>query len=109
MSISMKLSGTADLKKKLKDGLRKLTDEMAVDYYEALKKYTPYKDGGARSGWRFNRNKKGATIKNKVPYIQRLEEGWSAQWDRQGMTKLAKQQIELNKKNKKYRMNKKRK
>ena len=86
-----------------------MTDEMGADYYKALRKYTPYKDGAAQAGWRLSKNKKGSSIKNKVPYIQRLEDGWSSQFGGQGMTTPAKRVIERNMKDNKYRMKKRRK
>lgn len=104
----MKLTGSSDLKQKLKDGLRSLTSEMAKDYYNELKRETPYKTGNARSGWRLNQTVKGSTIKNKVPYIGRLEDGHSSQ-ARNGMTAPAKRTIQQNINNGKYKMNKKRK
>ena len=36
-----------------------MTDEMGADYYKALRKYTPYKEGAAQAGWRLSKNKKG--------------------------------------------------
>lgn len=108
MSVSMKLNGASDLKKSLKDGLRSLTDEMAKDYYNELRKETPYKTGNARSGWRLNQTTKGSKIKNKVPYIQRLEDGYSSQ-ARSGMTTPAKKTIQKNIAAGKYKMKKKRK
>jgi len=109
MSISMKLNGAKELSEKLKKHLAKMTDEMGADYYKALRDYTPYRDGTAQAGWRLKKNKRGSIIKNNVPYIQPLEDGWSKQFSGQGMTKPAKKRIEDNIQRGKYKMNKKRK
>ena len=108
MSISMKLEGGDTLKKRLKDGLKKLTQEMADDYKKELVKETPFKSGNASRGWRLRKTKNGAKINNRVPYISRLEDGYSKQAP-SGMTKPAKKTIQALKNSGKYKMNKKRK
>lgn len=105
----MKLEGSKDLKEKLKKHLSKMTDEMGSDYHQALKDYTPYDKGNAQAGWRLKKSKRGSTIKNSVPYIQPLEDGWSKQFGGQGMTKPAKAVIEKNMRDNKYKMKKRRK
>ena len=108
MSITMKLEGGDTLKQRLKDGLKKLTQEMADDYRDELEKETPYKTGNASRGWRLKKTKNGAKINNRVPYISRLEDGYSS-LAKEGMTTPAKKTIEALKKSGKYKMNKRRK
>ena len=45
---------------------------------EELKSRTPVKTGNARRGWREN-NTGGRKVENKVPYIERLNSGYSRQ------------------------------
>jgi hypothetical protein len=40
---------------------------------------TPIKTGNARKNWSNKRDKAGFTVENRVPYIERLEEGYSKQ------------------------------
>ena len=60
--------------------------DFANEYIHMLKTTTPIRTGRARSGWqnifRPTRLGSGSTIplaRNKVPYIERLDEGWSRQ------------------------------
>ena len=54
-------------------------------FYKELQKTTPIKSGRARSGWRKYRDVKVGTggnqtvITNQVPYIERLDQGYSQQ------------------------------
>ena len=111
----MKLEGGDTLKKRLKDGLKKLTQEMAEDYEKYIKKYTPvakdtkyHKGGTAQRGWRLKKTTDGFKLDSKVPYIGYLEDGWSKQ-AKSGMTKPATRDIQAKMQSGKYKMNKKRK
>lgn len=44
-----------------------------------LKARTPYRTGNARKGWRATTSASTKAVENTVPYIQRLEQGWSQQ------------------------------
>ena len=104
----MELKGGDTLKERLKKDLRKLTLQMAEDYKEALVKKPPYLSGRASLGWRLKKRKDNARITNKVPYIGRLENGYSSK-AKSGMTKPAKAIIQAKKERGEYKMNKRRK
>lgn len=46
---------------------------------ESAKKHTPIKSGRARRGWSSSTSGQGFRVENRVPYITRLEEGYSSQ------------------------------
>lgn len=50
------------------------------------KKYTAIRSGNARRNWQLDKEKGGFTVENTVPYIERLDNGWSKQQPR-GITK----------------------
>lgn len=104
----MELKGGDTLKERLKKDLRKLTLQMADDYKKALVEETPKLSGRASLGWRIKKRKDDAKITNKVPYIGRLENGWSKQ-AKDGITKPAKAVIQAKRKAGEYKMNKRRK
>lgn len=104
----MKLEGGDTLKQRLKKDLRKLTLQMADDYRDALEAETPFLSGRASRGWRIKKRKDDAKITNKVPYIGRLENGWSSK-AKSGITKEAKKIIQAKRNAGEYKMNKRRK
>ena len=54
-------------------------DRLGKDILKNLRPATPYKDGGARRGWKFKNAKYGWKIRNRVEYIGALNEGSSSQ------------------------------
>lgn len=108
MTMTMQLKGGDTLKKRLKDDLRKLTIQMADDYKDALVDKTPKLSGHASRGWRIKKRRDDAKITNKVPYIGRLEDGWSSK-AKNGITKEAKKVIQAKRQRGEYKMNKRRK
>ena len=54
--------------------------QVSRDLFAEVKRFTPVKSGRARKGWKFKqKNKLHYRIANKVPYINRLDEGYSKQ------------------------------
>lgn len=54
--------------------------QISRNLFAEVKRFTPVKSGRARDGWKFRkRNEFQYGISNKVPYIQRLDEGYSKQ------------------------------
>ena len=108
MSVTMELKGGDTLKQRLKKDLRELTLQMADDYRDALEDKTPKLSGHASRGWRIKKRKDDAKITNKVPYIGRLENGWSSK-AKNGITKEAKAVVQAKRERGEYKMNKRRK
>jgi hypothetical protein len=54
-------------------------DVVAQVYLEEAQKATPIKSGRARRSWNKDVQRQGFTVENTVPYIGRLEEGYSKQ------------------------------
>ena len=53
---------------------------VSKDLLESLKKFTPVKTGRAQRGWKERKKGKFSyVIENRVPYINRLDEGYSKQ------------------------------
>ena len=70
------VQATADFDRILNQTVRAI----AKDLFKTVKKFTPKQSGRARSNWRLK--KKSNTrynLTNKVPYIKRLDEGYSKQ------------------------------
>lgn len=62
--------------------------QVASIYLEEAKKATPIKSGRARRNWTKKVNRQDFDISNNVPYIGRLEEGYSKQAPK-GITRVA--------------------
>lgn len=54
-------------------------DAVAQIYLEEAKRATPIRSGKARRNWNKDVQRQGFTVENTVPYIGRLEEGYSRQ------------------------------
>jgi len=54
-------------------------DAVAQIYLEEAQRATPIKSGRARRAWNKDVQRQGFTVENNVPYIGRLEEGYSRQ------------------------------
>jgi hypothetical protein len=73
------------LKKTIKDLEDSVKDEIwsLADFTEkSVKKFTAVDTGNARASWDLNKYNNGFTLENRVPYIERLDEGWSKQHPR---------------------------
>ena len=54
-----------------------------ADFAESsVKRYTAVDTGNARAGWNLTKDRNGFILENRVPYIQRLDQGWSNQQPR---------------------------
>lgn len=63
----------------LNGDLKRIVEAVAQEVYTQAKRATPVKTGNARRNWNKQVTQKGATVDNKVPYIERLEAGASKQ------------------------------
>lgn len=74
--ISIAVSSPQTTIDELNKDIEKVIDKFTNNLQTNLKKETPKLTGRASRGW----NKKGKdTVENKVPYINRLDQGWSKQ------------------------------
>ena len=87
--------------KKATSGLKKSIDQavrlIATDLHSALRnrfgKITPVRSGRARDSWRLRKkSKSNFEVRSSVPYMERLEQGYSKQAPR-GMTRPALREV----------------
>ena len=74
MPVAVKVEGT-DIRRWLEDVVSKEKDALQTDYKSAVVPRTPIDTGRARRGWQA----RGNQIRNDVPYIGKLETGYSRQ------------------------------
>lgn len=70
----------AMLDRVIKDEIQGIKDDLSSE----IRRRTPIDSGRARAGWQQRKSE----VRNEVPYIRRLENGWSKQAPR-GFTKQA--------------------
>tara|TARA_S200002703_G_scaffold114700_2_gene100218 strand:+ start:4849 stop:5160 length:312 start_codon:yes stop_codon:yes gene_type:complete len=88
----------ADLNRELDQTVRQISQ----DYFDRVKAKTPVRSGRARKGWRLKKQRQFAyEVRNRVPYIGRLDEGYSKQAPR-GMTRPAAREV-LNQARRRYK------
>ena len=61
----------------LEKELEKLVKDVANDTYAFAKANTPVRSGNARKNWTEKTSKSNFEVKNNVPYIERLDKGYS--------------------------------
>lgn len=74
MTIRVSIEGT-NIRRWLADVVEKEKQALADDYKASVVPRTPIDTGRARRGWQARKTE----IKNTVPYIRRLEDGYSRQ------------------------------
>lgn len=75
MQISIDVRGLNEAIRELGKDLDAYQDVLTTELRNSLVKRTPIDSGKARRGWKEDKN----SVSNTVPYIQRLEQGWSSQ------------------------------
>ena len=78
------VEGVAAAKAMLNKVIDQEIDALSTTLASEIRKRTPIDQGRARAGWQ----KRKDEVRNEVPYIRRLENGWSKQAPR-GFTKQA--------------------
>lgn len=76
MKLSVRVSGLQNSLKKLEQFADRFQDTLVAELQNELRARTPKDTGKASRGWR---TQTSSTVVNRVPYIQRLERGWSQQ------------------------------
>ncbi len=93
MKISITISPQAEgVIAGLKRDLAKQVRSISNDLFNSLKRLTPVRSGRARAGWRKRDGRMKFTIRNNVPYIGRLDDGYSNQSPK-GMTRPAVREV----------------
>lgn len=59
--------------------VEKQVAELSEELKDTARAKTPIRSGNARRNWKDKQDKRGFTVENKVPYIERLEAGSSKQ------------------------------
>ena len=76
----------------LKRDLARQVRSISNDLFTSLKRFTPVRSGRARNAWRKRDGNLKFTIRNNVPYIGRLESGYSKQSPK-GITRPAVREV----------------
>jgi hypothetical protein len=73
--VRIRVQGVAQAQATLRQAFANQVHQVAADLATALRANTPVRTGRAQGGWRVRNNKLSATISNKVPYVQYLDQG----------------------------------
>ena len=69
--------------------VEQMVRQISQDLFDTVKRFTPVRSGRAKRSWRLRRQRKfGYEVSNRVPYINRLDQGYSKQ-ARGGITRPA--------------------
>jgi len=86
----------------LSNDVDQMVRQVSTDLFDTVKQKTPVASGRAKRGWRLRQEGKFRyEIANRVPYISRLDEGYSKQAPR-GMTRPATREV-LNRARRRYK------
>jgi hypothetical protein len=77
--MKLKVLGVDDALQFIGKEIEEQVDVVAQIYHEEAQRSTPIKSGRARRAWNKDVQRQGFTVENNVPYIGRLEEGYSKQ------------------------------
>ena len=92
LNVTIQFNGNkvaADLNRELDQTVRQISE----DYFDLVKEKTPVRTGRARRGWRLKKQRElSYSVNNRVPYVGRLDEGYSKQAPR-GMTRPAAREV----------------
>lgn len=77
--MKISITGVESAIRGLKGDLSRVVEAVAQEVLVQARRTTPVRTGNARRNWNKQVTQKGATVDNKVPYIERLEAGASKQ------------------------------
>jgi hypothetical protein len=79
--IGIEVSGINSLIKGIEQEIETIVKNTADDFERTVRAETPIRTGNARRNWQQSKraNKRGFEVENRVPYIERLEQGHSKQ------------------------------
>ena len=73
----------------LKNSIDQIVRSITTDLFDSIKKITPVRSGRAKRSWRMSKkSNSNYQVRNKQPYIERLDAGYSKQAP-DGMTRPA--------------------
>lgn len=76
---SVQVIGLTALTKAIEREIAEVVDDTAKVFEQEARKKTPIRTGNARRNWKRRNGKDTFEVENRVPYIERLEEGYSKQ------------------------------
>lgn len=79
MKITVDLIGGTDNLKELEDTILQFRKTLATEFQSQVVPRTPIDLGTARKGWQQRQSGTNISVENQVPYIERLERGYSRQ------------------------------
>lgn len=86
----------------LSNDVDQMVRSISTDLFNTVKQFTPVRSGRAKRSWRLRKERKYSyEVSNRVPYIDRLDEGYSKQAP-QGMTRPALREV-LNRARRRFR------
>jgi len=79
LNVTVDLIGSTESLKELEDTILQFRQMLATEFKSQVVPRTPIDQGRARAGWQQRNSGKNISVENSVPYIERLERGYSRQ------------------------------
>ena len=79
MNVSVDILGQKDTLGELENTILQFRQALATELKSQIVPRTPIDQGRARAGWQQRQSGKNISVENDVPYIQRLQRGYSKQ------------------------------
>lgn len=79
MKITLDLVGSDGVKRELAETISQFQSFVADEFKRQVVPRTPIDKGRARAGWQRRQQGSAQVVENNVPYIERLEKGYSNQ------------------------------
>lgn len=79
MKITVDLIGSTENLKELENTILQFRKTLADEFKSQVVPRTPIDQGRARAGWQQRQSGTNISVENQVPYIERLERGYSRQ------------------------------
>jgi len=79
LKIGASVTVSPNLQRKLGQALDEFTEEIIEDASVIARGFTPRRSGKAQRAWHVEGRGRNAEAINDVPYIERLDKGWSKQ------------------------------
>jgi hypothetical protein len=73
----VEVTGISALTRSLNTAVDKIVKSVENTVYKTARANTPVLTGNAKKNWRRKEEPKGFTVENRVPYIERLDKGYS--------------------------------
>lgn len=71
------IQGLASVKREIRSVVEDVIQETQDTVYKEVRATTPVRTGNAKKNWRKSSTRGKLDVVNRVPYIERLEDGWS--------------------------------